>query len=130
MKNTKQILLFAGVFAFCVGMVFAQTPPKNSVTLTWTASTSSVAGYNIYRETTSGQCTDSSLGVGPGCLKVNGAPISALTFLDNAPPLPSWYVVRAVDSTGLESVNSNEAQAVTVVPTKPAAPSGLKAKVN
>lgn len=118
--------ILLAVFLF---FALPQTPPHNSVTLTWTASTSTVTGYNVYRETASGQCTDTSTGVGPGCLKITGAPISALTFLDTAPPLPSWYIVRSVSASG-ESVNSNEAQAVTVVPTKPIPPSGLKATVN
>jgi len=86
-----------------------QTPPSHSVDLSWNASgTSDVVGYNIYRRTSSGSY---------------GSPVNAslntdLTFTDNGVSAGQtyFYVVRAVDSNDVESVNSNEVQAVIPTP--------------
>jgi fibronectin type 3 domain-containing protein len=77
----------------------------HSVSLTWTASVSAdVVGYNIYRSTVSGgsySILDSTL-------------VTADTYAD--PTVQSgqtfFYVVRSVDNTGTESVNSTEVQAI------------------
>jgi len=80
----------------------------HSVALSWTASTSSVVGYNVYRSTTSG---------GPYTLITSSA-ITGTTFTDNAAQagVTYFYVVTAVDSSGNESVNSNEASATVPTP--------------
>jgi fibronectin type 3 domain-containing protein len=87
-----------GATAVCV------TGYPHSVTLTWGASPSSgVAGYRVYRGTATG---------GP-YTAVNSALVSALSYADTQVQggLTYFYVVRAVDATGTESANSNEATA-------------------
>jgi hypothetical protein len=77
----------------------------HSVDLTWTASTSSgVAGYNIYRGTTTG---------GPYSI-VDSAPVAADDFTDSTVQSAQtyFYVVRAIDGSGTESANSAEVQAI------------------
>jgi fibronectin type 3 domain-containing protein len=77
---------------------------SHSVVLTWTASTSSgVVGYNIYRSTVSG---------GPYVI-LDSAAVSADTYNDSTVQSGTtyFYVVRSVDSTGTESVNSSQVQA-------------------
>lgn len=74
------------------------------VILNWVASVSSnVAGYNIYRSTTSG---------GP-YTKLNTALVTSTTFTDTTvqPGQTYYYVARAVDSANNESANSNQASA-------------------
>jgi hypothetical protein len=72
----------------------------HSVTLSWVASTSTVVGYNIYRGSVSG---------GPYAL-LNSTPSSSLMYTDMAVTAGQtyFYVVTAVDSSGNESVVSNE----------------------
>jgi hypothetical protein len=76
----------------------------HSVTLTWTATTSIVAGYNIYRGTTEG---------GPYTLILNSALVPATTFRDTdvVAGHTYYYVVSAVGPGGDESVYSNQASA-------------------
>jgi fibronectin type 3 domain-containing protein len=78
-------------------------PVQHSVTLTWAASTSSVAGYNVYRGTVTG---------GP-YTKINSSLITGHTYTDSTVVSGTeyYYVATAVDSSGNESVNSNEASA-------------------
>jgi centrosomal CEP192-like protein/HYDIN/CFA65/VesB family protein len=78
-------------------------PVSHSVTLNWTPSTSSYAGFNVYRGTLSG---------GP-YNKVNSALISATSFSDAsvASGQTYYYVATEVDSTGAESVYSSEVTA-------------------
>jgi Abnormal spindle-like microcephaly-assoc'd, ASPM-SPD-2-Hydin len=75
----------------------------HSVDLSWTASTSTVAGYNVYRAIQSG---------GPYAI-VSGAPVAATAFNDAnvTSGATYFYVVTAVDGQGVESVFSNEATA-------------------
>jgi fibronectin type 3 domain-containing protein len=79
---------------------------SHSVTLSWTASTSTgVTGYYVYRGTTSGQYT-----------KLNPtAPVSGtqLTFTDTSVQSGTtyYYAVTAVDSSNVESSYSNQATA-------------------
>ena len=90
------------------GAQCVSTPP-HSVSLSWAASTSaSVAGYNVYRATTSG---------GP-YTKLNSLPVSITTFTDYAvqPGQTYYYVTTSVNSIGNESPYSNEAQAVVSLP--------------
>jgi len=73
---------------------------SHSVTLTWTASTSTVSGYNVYRSTVSG---------GP-YTKVNSSLIAATTYTDTTVQASTtyFYVVTSVDSSNVESANSTE----------------------
>jgi fibronectin type 3 domain-containing protein len=78
----------------------------HSVTLNWVASTSqNVAGYNIYRGTTSG---------GPYGSKMNSSLVSGTTYTDNSVQAGQtyYYVVTTVDISSNESGYSNQATAV------------------
>jgi hypothetical protein len=76
----------------------------HSVSVSWTASTSQNVTYNVYRSTVSS---------GP-YTKMTSQPVSATTYTDNTVQGGQvyFYVATAVDSSGNESVNSNQAQAV------------------
>jgi hypothetical protein len=76
---------------------------QHSVALTWNPSTSTVAGYRVYRSEASG----SSFSVLSGTQ-------NALAYTDStvASGTTYYYVVTAVDSAGNESVNSNQVTAV------------------
>lgn len=80
------------------------TATAHTVGLTWTASTSVVVGYNVYRGSQSG---------GP-YQKVNTSLQSASGFTDSGVSSGQtyFYVVTAVDGSGNESAFSNEASAV------------------
>jgi hypothetical protein len=82
----------------------AATIQARSAVLTWTASTTPVAGYDIYRSTTDG---------GPYIL-LNSTPVMDLTYTDTTVQSGQtyFYVTTAVDSTGTQSVYSNQVQAV------------------
>jgi hypothetical protein len=75
----------------------------HSVALTWNASISTVAGYNVYRSTVSG---------GPYA-KINSSLVAALNYTDSTVQSGStyYYVTTAVDSGGNESVFSNQVSA-------------------
>jgi centrosomal CEP192-like protein/ASPM-SPD-2-Hydin domain-containing protein len=72
------------------------------VVLSWTASTSAVVGYNVYRGTTNSGSYPS---------KLNSSLISGTTFTDSNVQSSQnyYYVVTAVDSDGIESVYSDRA---------------------
>jgi hypothetical protein len=76
----------------------------HSVALTWNASSDPVAGYNVYRSTTSGS----------GYVPVNGGLVGGLAYTDTSVQSGAtyYYVTTAVDSSGNESSYSNEAQAI------------------
>jgi fibronectin type 3 domain-containing protein len=78
-------------------------PVSHSVTLTWSASNSTVAGYNVYRSTVSGGSYS----------KVNSSLLAALNYADGSVTSGStyYYVTTAVDSSGNESVYSNQVSA-------------------
>jgi hypothetical protein len=78
-------------------------PGQHSVALTWNASTSTVAGYNVYRSTVSG-------GV---YTKINSSLVSALNYTDSTVQNGTtyYYVTTAVDSSGNESAFSNQTSA-------------------
>jgi hypothetical protein len=82
-------------------------PVQHTVALSWTASTSTVVGYKVYRSTTSG---------GPYTL-LTSTPVAATSYTDSTVQsgVTYFYVVTSVDSSGNESVFSNEAS--TTVPT-------------
>ena len=84
------------------GSGVAATP--HTVSLSWTASTSTVSGYNVYRSTTSGG----------GYSKVNGGLVGGVNYTDSSVQngITYYYVTTAVDSSGNESTYSNEASAI------------------
>ncbi|MGB7844491.1 MAG: choice-of-anchor D domain-containing protein [Candidatus Acidiferrum sp.] len=76
----------------------------HTVTLTWTASTSVVSGYNVYRNTLNG----------PGFAKINTTLIqNALTYVDkNVTNATTYnYEATAVDASGNESARSTQVTA-------------------
>jgi len=75
----------------------------HTATLTWKASSSQVAGYNVYRTTTPPA----------NYVRINSALVQGLTYTDDAVEsgLTYYYVTRAVDRQGQESFNSNEVRA-------------------
>jgi hypothetical protein len=77
---------------------------NHSVALNWTASTSAVAGYNVYRGTTTG---------GP-YTKLNSSLVTGVAYTDSTvlSGLTYYYVTTAVGSSGSESGFSNQAKAV------------------
>ncbi|HTC64554.1 MAG TPA: immunoglobulin domain-containing protein [Candidatus Saccharimonadales bacterium] len=82
----------------------AQAAVAHSVTLTWTASTSTVTGYNVYRSSVSG---------GP-YTKMNSTIIAATSYVDSTviSGQTYFYVVTSVNSSNVESANSAEVSAV------------------
>ena len=78
-------------------------PVQHSVALTWNASTSTVAGYNVYRGTVSG---------GP-YTKINSSLVAVLDYTDSTVQSGTTYdyVTTAVDSSGNESAYSNQVSA-------------------
>jgi len=85
----------------------AGSPTQHQTTLFWTASSSPVIGYNVYRGVQAG---------GPYML-LNTGIVTADTFADATARSGQtyFYVVTAVSNSGVESVFSNEA--VGVIPT-------------
>jgi hypothetical protein len=81
-----------------------QQTTQHSVALSWTASTSSVVGYNVYRGTPTG---------GPYSAKLTAAPVASTNYTDSsvASGTTYFYVTTAVDSSNTESGYSNEATA-------------------
>jgi fibronectin type 3 domain-containing protein len=77
------------------------TLPAKSVLISWSPSSSSVAGYNIYRGSVSG---------GP-YTKLNPSVSAATTYTDTTVQSGHtyYYVTTAVDSDGVESKDSNQA---------------------
>jgi hypothetical protein len=77
---------------------------SHSVALNWGASTSSVIGYNVYRSGVSGSAY----------VRVNNSLVSGMSYADSGVQsgLTYYYVATSVDSSGLESVYSNEVNAV------------------
>jgi hypothetical protein len=76
---------------------------QHATTLSWTASASTVSGYNVYRSAVSG---------GP-YTKLDSAPVAATTSVDAAVQAGQtyFYVVTSVESSGLESDYSSEVSA-------------------
>jgi Abnormal spindle-like microcephaly-assoc'd, ASPM-SPD-2-Hydin len=90
--------------------VITLTGASHLVNLSWTASTTStVVGYNVYRGTISG---------GPYAVKLNSTVVPATAYTDTAVQAGQtyFYVVTAVDSSGAESVYSNQASALVPTP--------------
>jgi len=85
------------------GTGVAPTVP-HSVALNWGASSSSVAGYNVYRSTVSGSAY----------AKMNGSTVGGVNYADSSVQSGHtyYYVATAVDGSGNESVYSNEVAAI------------------
>jgi hypothetical protein len=79
------------------------TQVQHQVTLSWTASTSQVAGYKVYRASNSN---------GPFSV-LNTGLISATTYVDQTVTsgLTYYYYATAVDNQGAESIASNQVSA-------------------
>jgi hypothetical protein len=79
-------------------------PATHSVTLSWTASSSAVSGYNVYRSTVSGS----------GYTKINGGLVGSTSYTDSnvQSGITYYYVTTSVDSSGKESTDSNQASAL------------------
>jgi hypothetical protein len=77
---------------------------QHTVSLGWTASTGTIAGYNVYRGTVSG---------GP-YTKLNSSTNASTSYTDSTVQSGTtyYYVTTAVDDSGEESANSNQATAV------------------
>jgi fibronectin type 3 domain-containing protein len=77
---------------------------SHTVALTWSPSTSTVVGYNLYRGTQTG---------GPYSTKLNSSLLSNTAFTDSnvQSGVTYYYVSTAVDSNNVESAYSNEASA-------------------
>ncbi len=83
--------------------VVSLTGSSHIVSLSWTASTSSdVVSYDVYRGTVSGTYTI-----------LNTSPVTSTQFTDTsvADNVTYFYVVTAVDSSGVQSSNSNQVTA-------------------
>jgi hypothetical protein len=82
------------------------TSGNHSVTLNWGASPTPSVTYRVYRGTVSG---------GPYSM-INASPLTALSYVDTAVTAGQvyYYVVTAVNSSGMESGYSN--QAVATIP--------------
>jgi fibronectin type 3 domain-containing protein len=124
MKKSLMIVCLCGALAtFChaqssargggsvkgSGSVTVVVLAGHSVTLTWTASTSTgVTGYNLYRSQTSG---------GP-YTQVNTSLISGTSYMDSSVTAGQtyYYVVTAVGSGGSQSSYSNQASAAVPSP--------------
>ncbi len=78
------------------------------MTLDWTASTSAVIGYNVYRGTVSG---------GP-YTQLNSSLVMTTQYQDSSVRSGQtyYYVVTAVDSSQVESTNSNQVSATIPTP--------------
>jgi hypothetical protein len=76
----------------------------HSVALNWGASSSTVAGYNVYRSTVSGS----------SYAKMNGSPLAGGSYADSNVQSGQtyYYVATAVDASGTESVYSNQVTAI------------------
>jgi fibronectin type 3 domain-containing protein len=78
---------------------------SHTVGVSWTPSVSTnVVGYHIYRGTVTG---------GPYSI-LDSAPVASDAYTDSMVQSGQtyFYVVRSIDNTGMESVNSSEVQAV------------------
>jgi len=83
-------------------------PVSHSVSLSWSPSSSTVSGYNVYRGTVSG---------GP-YTKINSSVNASTSYLDSSVVSGTtyFYVTTAVDNSGDESVNSNQVTAAIPTP--------------
>ncbi len=81
--------------------------PQHSVALSWSPSTSSVVGYNVYRGNTTGGPYSKITSMNADTTFVDSLVQSGQTY---------FYVTTAVDGSGKESAKSNQTQAVIPTP--------------
>lgn len=113
----KTLLL---ILAFAAALV-AQT--GRTVSLSWTASTTTGVTYNIYRGP--GSCSPTP----PNGTKINAAPISTLTYDDTTMPAVGVYCYYATAvANSLESPPSNRVEA-TILPKPPSGMTGTIAMI-
>jgi hypothetical protein len=108
-STVVQRIMNAALGSSCVTDSGTTPPASHSVTLSWTASTSSnLSGYNVYRSTTSGGAY----------AKVNTALVSATSYTDANVQAGQtyYYVATAIDTSSNESAYSNQAQATVPSP--------------
>jgi len=88
--------------------VTVSAPIQHTVTLNWTASTSSVSGYNVYRSTVSGG----------SFTQVNAVLDASINYVDNtvASGTTYFYVVTSVDTSNVESAFSNQVSVAVPTP--------------
>lgn len=121
-------------------------PCTGTVTVGWTPSTD--AGpytQDVFRETSAGACTITSTGSGPGCIKLNSAPLASTVTSFNdmlastcttasaacAPLGTYFYVVRVTrTSDGKASQGETNTVSITVSLPPPAPPTGQTAKIS
>jgi hypothetical protein len=86
------------------GTAAAAAGVQPSVALSWSESSSSVSGYNVYRSTQSGTAYT----------KVNSSLLASQSYTDGsvASGQTYYYVVTSVNSSGVESAYSSQASAV------------------
>lgn len=82
-------------------------PPQHSVALSWSPSTSSVVAYNVYRGTGSGGSYSKISSMNASTSYIDDTVQAGQTYV---------YVTTAVDGSGKESANSNQATAVIPTP--------------
>jgi fibronectin type 3 domain-containing protein len=102
LANAKHVLSEASTFASPQQRsASAPSGRRDSVTLSWKASTSAIVGYNVYRRRAS------------GVVKLNFEPIPATRYVDRPvqPGQTYFYVAKAVSAKGAESTASNELRA-------------------
>jgi hypothetical protein len=91
----------------------AEQEGRNKVSLSWQSAAdadgAAAAGYNVYRKTAADV----------GYTLINGQPVTAAGFTDDHLAIGTryYYVVRAVDADGVESVDSDS---MSIVPSAPA----------
>lgn len=115
----KKLLWLLPVFALLFAWPGHSQTKSHSIALTWVSGAGDVS-FNVYRGTVSG---------GP-YTKLTATPLTSVGYTDTtgAGGTKYFYVVTGLDSTGVESVNSNEASATFLAP--PAVPTGLQAVSN
>ena len=86
------------------GTATSPTTVSHSIALNWGSSASTVSGYNVYRSSVSGS----------SYVRMNGSLVSGVGFSDSSVQSGQtyYYVATSVDSTGNESVYSNETSAI------------------
>ena len=79
-------------------------PVAHTVTLSWSASVSAAVTYNVYFRTASGD----------PYVKLNSNPVAGLSYQDSdlTTAQTRYYVVTSVDSKGVNSAFSSDAEAI------------------
>ena len=118
----KKPLHIVAILLLCAGILSGNTPGKHTITLTWTASTTSGVTYNLYRGLATGVCS------GIQTPYVTG--ITTTSYLDtNVTNGTTYYYNVSAVGNGGESTCDGEVQiAVPNITTTPA--SNLSGTVN